>query len=747
MTQYKGAPSMRSKTKGTNTSKKVLLLLLVSTIAALLWYLNSQSIDLAHIQLVIADATKWRQHNETLFVGLFFAAYVIITATSLPLAVWMTLAAGALFGLWWGLLMVSFASSIGATLAFLSSRYFLRDWVKNKLGNYAKTIDAGLAKDGVFYLFSLRLIPALPFFAVNLLLGLTSMKAWRFYWVSQIGMLLGTLVYVNAGTQLSQLKSLSDITSPILIFSFVALGLLPWVVRLVLNFYQRRIAYAKWDKPKSFDRNVIIIGAGAAGLVSAYIAAVVKAKVTLVETHKMGGDCLNYGCVPSKALIKSAKVAHQITHADDYGLTASNPTFSFSNVMNRIHQVIAAIAPHDSVERYQSMGVEVLEGHAKLISPWCLSITHADGSCTQLTSRSIIIATGAAPFVPPLPGLESTGYLTSDTLWDQLRSDEQAPKRLVVLGGGPIGCELAQAFARLGSDVTQVEMLERLMVKEDEEVSLFVKEALQKDKVNVLTGHRAIRCGVSELETTDATGNHTKNKVKWLEVVCGDKTQRIEFDQIIVAVGRAPRLSGFGLEELGIPTNKVVQTNDYLETLYPNIYAAGDVAGPYQFTHAAAHQAWYASVNALFGQLKRFKVDYRIIPWATFVDPEVARVGLNEQEAAEQGINYQVTRYGIDDLDRAIADGSAAGFVKVLTVPGKDKILGVTIVGAQAAELIAEFVIAMKYNLGLNKVLGTIHIYPTMAEANKYVAGEWKRAQVNPKVMLWLQRYHTWRRS
>jgi len=723
-----------------STTKKILLILFIVAIGAMLLLLSEQSIDLARIQTAIAEIKQWRLHNAELFVGLFFATYVIITATSLPIAVWMTLAAGALFGLWWGTLLVSFASSIGATVAFLSSRYFLRDWVTSKLGSRAQAIDAGLAKDGDFYLFSLRLIPILPFFVVNLLMGLTTMKSWRFYWVSQLGMLAGTIVYVNAGTQLSQLNSLSDITSPELVISFVALALLPWLTRRVLAFYQRRKAYAKWVKPKHFDRNVIIIGAGAAGLVSAYISAVVRAKVTLVEARNMGGDCLNYGCVPSKALIKSAKVAHQIKHADHYGLQASNPTFSFSKVMERIHQVIATIAPHDSIERYQSLGVEVLQGHAKLVTPWCLEVTHADGSSTQLTSRSIIIATGAAPFVPPLPGLETTGYLTSDTLWEQLRHDDKPPARLVVLGGGPIGCELAQSFARLGSQVTQVEMLDRLMVREDAEVSQFVEETLQQDGVTVLTDHKAVRCGLSE-------GEGLRGGVKWLEVKSQGQTHRIEFDQMIVAVGRAPRLKGFGLEALGIPTNKVVQTNDYLETLFPNIYAAGDVAGPYQFTHAAAHQAWYASVNALFGQFKRFKVDYRVIPWATFVDPEVARVGLNEQEATQQGIAYEVTRYGIDDLDRAIADGAASGFVKVLTAPGKDRILGVTIVGTQAAELIAEFVIAMKYNLGLNKVLGTIHIYPTMAEANKYVAGEWKRNHVNPKLMLWLQRYHTWRRS
>ena len=722
----------------TGTTKKILLLLFILLICMMLVFLTDQPIDLALVQSVVSDVKEWHQQNLIAFVALFFTLYVLVTATSLPIAVWMTLAAGALFGLWWGLLLVSFASSIGATLAFLSSRYWLRDWVQVKLGKYSQTINTGLEKDGVFYLFSLRLIPALPFFAVNLLMGLTAMKGWRFYWVSQLGMLLGTAVFVNAGTQLSQLTSVSDISSPTLLMSFVALGLLPWMARFAIDFYQRRKVYAKWVKPKQFDRNVIIIGAGAAGLVSAYIAAVVRAKVTLIETRTMGGDCLNYGCVPSKTLIKSAKVAHQIKHADRFGLEASNPSFSFSKVMQRIHQVIAAIAPHDSIERYQSLGVEVLQGHAKLTSPWALDITHADGSITQLTSRSMIIATGAAPFVPALPGLDTTGYLTSDTLWEKFRYEDKPPQRLVILGGGPIGCELAQSFVRLGSQVTQVEMLDRLMIREDVEVSEFVKEALQHDGVTVLTDHTALSCGVTNLDGSP---------VKWLEVAHQGQHRRINFDQIIVAVGRAPRLKGFGLEELGITTDKVVQTNDYLATLFPNIYAAGDVAGPYQFTHAAAHQAWYACVNALFGQFKRFKVDYRVIPWATFVDPEVARVGLNEQEAIQQGIAYQVTRYGIDDLDRAICDGSADGFVKVLTVPGKDKILGVTIVGAHAAELIAEFVIAMKYNLGLNKVLGTIHIYPTMAEANKYVAGEWKRNQVNPKLLLWLKRYHTWRRS
>ncbi len=650
----------------------------------------------------------------------------------------MTLATGALFGFWGGVVLVSFASTIGATLAFLAARYFLRDWVRARLGarlaDRARSVETDLARDGAFHLFTLRLIPVVPFFAVNLLMGLTAIRALTFYLVSQAGMLAGTAVCVNAGTQLAQLDSLSGIASPTLLAAFALLGLFPWIARMFLNAIKRRKVYARWTQPAKFDRNLIVIGGGAAGLVSSYIAAATKAKVTLVEAHKMGGDCLNYGCVPSKALIKSAKVAHQMRHADHYGLEPGVPKFSFAKVMERIHRVIADIAPHDSVERYTGLGVEVLQGHARLIDPWTVEIAQEGGETRRLTTRAIIIATGAAPFVPPLPGLEDVGYLTSDTLWDALRDRTAPPKRLVVLGGGPIGSELAQSFARLGSQVTLIEMTPRIMIREDEEVSALVQASLSRDGVQVLTGHKALACGVTD-------------GAKWIEVEHDGQKSRIEFDDLIAAVGRAPRLKGFGLEELGIPVNRVMETNEYLETLYPNILAAGDVAGPYQFTHTAGHQAWFAAVNALFGSIKRFKADYRVIPWATFTDPEVARVGLSEAEAREKGIAFEVTRYGMDDLDRAIADGTTEGFVKVLTVPGRDRILGVTLVGAHAGDLIAEFVLAMKHGLGLGKILGTIHIYPTLAEANKYAAGEWRRAHVNPRLLALVERFHRWRRG
>ncbi|MFN7121187.1 MAG: FAD-dependent oxidoreductase [Hydrogenophaga sp.] len=683
---------------------------------------------------------------EPLKVSLaYFALYVVATALSFPGAAIITLAGGAIFGLWWGTLLVSFASSLGATLAFLVSRFVLRDSIEAKFGNRLAEINRGIEKDGAFYLFTLRLIPVVPFFVINLVMGLTKMKALTFYAVSQIGMLAGTLVYVNAGTQLAQIDSLQGILSPALLGSFVLLGVFPLIAKWIVGLVQKRKVYARWAgvKPKRFDRNLIVIGAGAGGLVSAYIAAVVKAKVTLVESHKMGGDCLNYGCVPSKALIKSAKLAHQMRHGETYGLHSTAPTFSFKAVMQRIQAIVRAIEPHDSVERYTGLGVEVLQGYAKLVNPWTVEIALNDGSTQTLTTRSIVIAAGARPFVPPLPGLEDSGYVTSDTMWEKFGELDEVPQRLVVLGGGPIGCELAQSFARLGSQVTQVEMAPRVMAREDEEVSELARQALLKDGVDVRTGHKALR--VEKHSEGPSTSSARTGGV--LVVEHAGVEQRIEFDELLCAVGRSARLTGYGLEALGIPTNKTVETNEYLQTLYPNIYAAGDVAGPYQFTHVAAHQAWYAAVNALFGDFKRFKADYRVIPWATFIDPEVARVGLNEQEAKEKGIAVEVTKYGIDDLDRAIADSEAHGFVKVLTVPGKDTILGVTIVGTHAADLLAEYVLAMRHGLGLNKILGTIHTYPTLAEANKYAAGEWKRAHAPQKLLTWVGRFHDWRRG
>ncbi len=718
-------------------SKKTLVLLVLLILIAIFFVFDlGRFFSLAFIKEQQGNFSAVYEQRPALVTAAFFAVYVLITALSLPGAAIMTLAGGASFGLVWGTVVVSFASTIGATLAMLAARYLLRDSIEGRFGKKLDEVNKGIEKEGGFYLFTLRLVPLIPFFALNLLMGLTKMKTWTYFWVSQLGMFAGTVAYVNAGTEIAKITSLRSILSPGLLGSFVLLGLLPLVIKKMLDYVKRRKVYARWNsvKPKTFDRNLVVIGGGAGGLVSAYIAAAVKAKVTLIEAHKMGGDCLNYGCVPSKALIKSAKLAHQMKHGTRYGLADAQPVFSFKAVMQRIHAVIAAIEPHDSVERYTGLGVEVLQGYAKIVNPWTVEIALNDGVKQTLTTRSIVIAAGAQPFVPPLPGIRDVGYVTSDTLWDEFAKLDDIPKRIVVLGGGPIGCELAQSFQRLGAQVTQVEMAPRIMIREDEEVSALAKASLQADGVQVLTGHKALRCEKSE-ESKAIIVEHQGQEI------------RIEFDALLCAVGRVARLTGYGLEDLGIPTNRTVTTNEYLETIYPNIFAAGDVAGPFQFTHTAAHQAWYAAVNALFGTFKKFKVDYSVIPWATFIDPEVARVGLNEQEAKEKGIAYEMVKYGLDDLDRAIADSEAHGFVKVLTVPGKDKILGATIVGTHAGDLLAEYVLAMKHGLGMNKILGTIHTYPTLAEANKYAAGEWKRAHQPKKLLEWVAKYHNWTRG
>jgi len=711
--------------------KLAILAALAAVIAAYVVFDLGQYLTLAGIKGAVAQWEAFYAENPVAVLAGFFAIYVAVTAASLPGAALLTLAAGALFGVVTGTILVSFASTLGATLAFLSSRYVLRDSIEARFGERLKAINAGVERDGAFYLFTLRMIPAFPFFVVNLVMGLTRIRTWTYAWVSQVGMLLGTIVYVNAGTQLARIESLSGIASPGVLGSFILLGIAPWLAKLVIGALQRRKAYAAFTRPRKFDRNLVVIGAGSAGLVSAYIAATVKAKVTLVEAGEMGGDCLNTGCVPSKALIKSAKVAATMRHADRYGLAPAEPEVPFRTVIARVLEAVKTIAPHDSVERYEGLGVDVVKGYARILDPWTVEIARADGGTQRLTTRAIVIATGAEPVVPPIPGLAQSGYLTSETMWEAFAQMDTAPARVAVLGGGPIGCELSQALARLGSQVTQVEMADSLLGREDADVSALAKAVLEADGVRVLTGHKAARI-----------------EGKVLVAEAGGTDVRVPFDALIVAVGRKARLTGFGLEALGVETDKTVVTDEFLATTFPNIFAAGDVAGPYQFTHTASHQAWYASVNALFGTFRKFKADYRVIPAVTFLDPEFARVGLNEREAAEQGIAVEVTRYELDDLDRAIAESETKGFVKALTpAGGKDTILGATIIGAHAGELLAEYVLAMKHGIGLNKILGTIHSYPTFAEANKFAAGNWKKAHKPEGLLRWVERYHAWRRG
>jgi len=665
------------------------------------------------------------QSNPLGMLGAFFVIYVLVTALSIPGAAVMTIAAGAIFGLLVGTLLVSFASSIGATLAFLAARFVLRDAIQRRFPRRLKAINEGVEKDGAFYLFAMRLVPAFPFFVINLVMGLTSIRTLTFYVVSQVGMLAGTIVYVNAGTQIAQIESLNGILSPDLIASFALLGVFPLIAKKALELLRGRKALRGYRKPKHFDYNVIVIGAGSAGLVVSLIAATVRARVALVEKGKMGGDCLNTGCVPSKSLLRSAKLLSHMRRSQEFGIRNARFDFEFADVMERVQQVIAKIEPKDSRERYESLGVECFEGAATVIDPWTVEVRGR-----RLTSRAIVLATGAEPLIPPIDGLDEVDYLTSDTLWDL----KELPERLLVLGGGPIGSEMTQAFARFGSQVTQVEMSDEILSKEDPEISRLVRERFIAEGVDVRTGYRAkaviVRDG-RQLLVCEHDGADVE----------------IEFDRILIALGRAARLAGFGLEKLGLETDKTIVVNEFLQTSIPTIYACGDAVAPYQFTHSAAHEAWFAAVNGLFGAFKKFKVDYSLIPWCTFVDPEVARVGLSETQAIEEGIEHEVTTFDMGELDRALAESEGHGLVKVVTEKGKDKILGVSVVGDHAGEIIAEVVLAMKHGLGLNKILGTIHIYPTLAEANKFAAGEWKKAHAPEWAQDLSRRIHAWRRG
>lgn len=686
-----------------------------------------QYFSLSNLKNELAAFKEYYGQHKVLTMLIYMAVYIFMAALSLPGAAIMTLAGGALFGLFYGILLVSFASTIGATLAFLFSRYMFRDWVQNKFSSKLVAINKGIEKEGGFYLFTLRLVPIFPFFMINLVMGLTAIRTIVFYIVSQVGMFPGTIVFVNAGTQLAKIESPGGILSLNIILSFVLLGIFPIIAKRFTAAVRSQKIFSKFSKPKSFDYNLVVIGAGSAGLVSSLIAAAVKAKVALIEEHKMGGDCLNTGCVPSKSLIASAKFASHAKRAKEFGFSSAVIDFNFATVMERIQSIIKKVAPHDSVERFTGLGVTCIQGRAKIVSPFEVKVNEK-----ILTTKNIIVATGAKPMIPDLPGLDQINYLTSDNIWD-IRT---LPKNLVVLGAGPIGCELAQAFSRLGSNVTLVQRGSQIMNREDPDAARIILDRFRSEGVEVLLNHSA--------KTIEILGEEK-------QVVCEyeGKQVRVVFDEILIALGRTPNVKGFGLEDLGVELvgNRHIETNEFLQTNFPNIYCSGDVHGRFQFTHTAAHEAWYASVNALFGRFKKFRVDYTVIPWATYTDPEVARVGLNEADAKLAHIDYEMVKYGIDDLDRAITDSEDHGFVKVLTVPGKDKILGVTIVGNHAADVIAEFVLAMKHGIGLNKILGTIHIYPTMAEANKFAAGLWKKNHAPKKLLAWVKKYHTWSRK
>ena len=709
-------------------SRIVLLVALAGLIGLFFWFDLQRFLTPEFFSTQREAIATFQAQNPWLTALAFFVIYILVTGASLPGAAILTLIAGALFGLVQGVVLVSFASTLGATLAFTIARYLFRDAVRSKFGQHLGAIDRGVEKDGAFYLFAMRLVPAVPFFVINLAMALTPLSTWRFYWVSQLGMIFGTVVFVNAGAELGQVSSVGDILSPTLWISFALLGLAPLIAKKILDAIRARKALRGFKKPKRFDNNLVVIGAGSGGLVAALIAATVKAKVTLIERHRMGGDCLNTGCVPSKSLIRSAKMLSYAARAQEFGFKSATVEFEFGEVMERVQRIIKKIEPHDSVERYTGLGVNCIMGDATITSPYSVRVDDR-----LITTRNIVIATGGRPFVPPIPGLAEAGYYTSDTIWEI----RELPPTLVVLGGGPIGSELAQAFGRFGAQVTIVQQAPHLLMREDADVVDLMQRQFADEGIRVLTGHRAERVEVREAGRALICAAEDGSEV------------RVPFDAILVAAGRQPNTEGLGLEDVGVTCGErgEVEVDEYLRTSVPTIFACGDAIGPYQFTHTASHEAWYASVNPLFSPFRKFKADYSLIPWTTFTDPEIGRVGLNEQEAERQGIEVEVTRYELEELDRALADEEGRGFVKVLTPPGKDRILGATIVGHHAGDLLAEFIAAMKWGKGLKSLMGTIHVYPTLTEANKFAASAWRKKHAPQGLLEWVGKLHAFRRG
>lgn len=698
--------------------KKALLIILVLVILFVAWQLELFAyLDFLWLKSHLAQLEEMFSQGPVRFIILYFLFYVLVTALSFPGgATLLTLLSGAVMGFWPALLTVSLASTTGATLAFFASRFLFRDIVEKKFKSQVKSARAEVERNGHYYLLSMRLIPVFPFFLINLVMGITPMKARTFFLASYIGMLPAISVFIFAGKSFATIQSPSDIFSWKVFLLFTLIGFFPLLTKWILEKWRIVKLYRPYKKPSSFDYDSVVIGGGSAGLVSAMITTTLRAKAALIEKHKMGGDCLNTGCIPSKALIEAAK------HAEKTGVRPP-----FADVMKKVDAAREAIAPHDSVERFTGLGVDCFQGDARVLSPFEIEVNGK-----VLTTKNIILATGARPKIPGIKGISLVPHLTSDTLWDM----QQLPEKLLIIGAGPIGCEMAQAFHRLGSSVVLVEGGKEILPKEDSDVSSIIEKKFRDE-------------GIQLFLYTTANEFICNDGKYFLRAESLGKELLIEFDVVLIAAGRTPNVHGFGLEQLGIVLNDngTVKTNSAMQTRFPNIFACGDVAGPYQLTHMASYQAWIASVNALFKTFKKFKADYRTVSWCTFTEPEVATAGLNEKMLLEKEIDYEVTHFPFSRLDRAVVDGRTAGFVKVLTKKGSDKILGATIAGPEAGLLILEFVSALKYNKGMKDILNTIHAYPTLGEANKFAAGEWQKKHAPEPVLRFLEAFFRWSRK
>lgn len=719
-----------SKHSNKKKSHQKYLILFLLILILILYYLffPKEYLSLAFVKENINSIKNYVNYNYTTSALSYLIIYSLSSALAIPSALILTLSSGILFGLVPGILLTSLGSTLGAVLAFLISRYLFLDLFKSKFRNQYEQMDKEIKKNGNLHLLTLRLVPIFPFWLVNLLMGLSEISLWRYLFISFAGMIPATIVYVYAGLSLSSISELRDVISPSIFFSLLLLSILPYVLRAVVNYYLKKKLYRHYKKPRAFDYNLIIIGGGSAGLVTTFIARILKAKVAIIEKEKMGGDCLNTGCVPSKSLIKIAKIISYGKTPSSWGLKNINIDFSFEDIMNKIHSIIKEIEPHDSIVRYTQLGAECFLGQAQILSPWEVQIGEK-----IISAKYLVIATGARPIIPQIPGIESISPLTSENIW-QLKKQ---PARLGILGGGVIAAELAQAFSRLGSSVFIIEESSRILSREDEDASGLIHEIFIKEGIKIYTSHTLKKCEKSGDEKI---------------LLCIDREGReisLVCDQLFIAIGRKATTSGFGLEKikLDLNDNGSIKVNEYMQTSLPNIFACGDVAGPFNLTHAASHQAWHTTVNALLGFIKMFKINYSVLPVCTYTDPEIATVGYSKAELIKKSIPFEETIFPMKDLDRAIIEGETCGFVKVFTPPNSDKILGVVIISAEASTMILEFTLAMKHNLGLNKILNTIHAYPGMGEANKYLAGRWKQRKSRLNLLKALERFHTFSRG
>ena len=709
--------------------KRIIVFLLI--IAAIFfmadWFDLSQHLTLSqlkHHQLYLHSLV---QDFPVQSVVIYFIAYIVMAGLALPGALIFTLAGGALFGLAAGVILVSFASTLGALASFLVARFFLHDFVQTRYQQRLTVINQKIQQQGATYLLFLRLVPAFPFFMVNLLMALTPISARTYYIVSQIGMLPATFIFVNAGTELAKISSVDDILSIPLLLSLLLLACLPFISKQLAKRVSCWRLYKSWQRPKKFDYHTIVIGGGAAGLVAAYTTQTLQGKVALIEKHQMGGDCLNTGCVPSKSILRTAKFIHDIGQHSNYGVQQAEFKLQFQQVMQRVREKISTIAPKDSIKRYNDMGVDCFQAHAQLLSPWQVEAVSENSKIT-ISAKNIILAGGATPNVPTIPGLENINYYTSDNIWHL----DHLPEKLLIIGAGPIGCELGQAFVRLGAKVTMINRNERILTNEDAQAAHALQYALQQDGVKILNNF-------NPLKIDDNSKNFSLMGEQHNEIL------HIAFSHCLIATGRKPSL--LGCEALDIETNSHGQviTNDKQQTNYPNIYACGDITSPLQYTHSASHQAWYAAFNALFRPFKQFNCQLNHIPRAIYTDPEVASLGISEQQAIQKNIPHEISYFAMDDVDRAITDEATTGFIKVITRRNNDKILGVCIVGEHSSELIAEFVLAKTHNLGLNKILQTVHLYPTRGEINRLVAGQWRQKKFTAYQRKLLKLFQNWR--